>query len=58
MASFSVDNEPNTTRYTVLDALLDGIEDTTRAQAVAASSQVSDAYIIVPYLYLIQDSRI
>lgn len=58
MASFSVDNEPNTTRYTVLDALLDGIEDTTRAQAVAAASQVSDAYIIVPYLYLIQDSRI
>lgn len=58
MASFSVDNEPNTTRYTVLDALLDEIEDTTRAQAVAAASQVSDAYIIVPYLYLIQDSRI
>lgn len=52
-----LNNELNPTRYTVLDALLDEI-DSTRAHAVAAASQVSNAYIIVPYLYLIQDSLI
>lgn len=58
MASFSVLTIDQFLRATALDALLDEIEDSTRAHAVAAASQVSNAYIIVPYLYLIQDFRI